>query len=99
MVPMFFIVLPLAYWSMAPGIELDGIMSWVPVTNALLLQQRLMSVRPDPFPWQHVPAVVISLVGCIALGLWLAVRQFQRESVLFREAEQGRGRWSLFGRK
>jgi len=99
MVPMFFLVLPLAYWSMAPGIELDATMSWVPVTNALLLQQRLMSVRQDPFPWQHLPAVVISMVGCISLGLWAAVRQFRRESVLFREAEQGRGRWALFGKK
>ena len=99
MVPMFFLVLPLAYWSMAPGIELDGAMSWVPVTNALLLQQRLMAVRPDPFPWPHVPAVVLSMGACIAAGLWAAVRQFNRESVLFREAEQGRGRWGLFGRK
>ena len=100
MVPMFFLVLPLAYWSMAPGMELDGRMSWVPVTNALLLQQRLMSVRPDPFPWEHVPAVVVSMAGCIALGLWAAVVQFRRESVLFREAEQGgRKGWGLFGRK
>jgi sodium transport system permease protein len=99
MVPMFFVVLPLAYWSMAPGIELDGRMSWVPVTNALLLQQRLMAVRPDPFPWQHVPAVVASLGGCIALALWAAVRQFHRESVLFREAQAGRGRWGLFGKR
>jgi sodium transport system permease protein len=99
MVPMFFLVLPLAYWSMAPGIELDATMSWVPITNALLLQQRLMSVRPDPFPWQHIPAVVISMSGCITLGLWAAVRQFRRESVLFREAEQGRGRWAIFGKK
>jgi sodium transport system permease protein len=99
MVPMFFLVLPLAYWSMAPGIELDGTMSWVPVTNALLVQQRLLSVRPDPFPWQHVPAVVLSMTGCIALALWGAVAQFRREAVLFREAEQGRGRWGLFGRR
>jgi sodium transport system permease protein len=99
MVPMFFIVLPLAYWSMAPGIELDGRMSWVPITNALLLQQRMMSVRPDPFPWQHVPAVVVSLGGCIGLALWATVRQFQRESVLFREAEHAGRRWSLFSRK
>lgn len=99
MVPMFFLVLPLAYWSMAPGIELDARMSWVPVTNALLVQQRLMSVRPDPFPWQHLPAVVVSMAGCIALGLWAAVKQFQRESVLFREAEQAGRRWSVFGRK
>ncbi len=98
MVPMFFLVLPLAYWSMAPGIELDGRMSWVPITNALLVQQRLLSVRPDPFPWQHVPAVVLSMSACIGLALWAAVVQFRREAVLFREAEQGRG-LSLFGRR
>ena len=95
----FFIVLPLAYWSMAPGMELDGVMSWVPVTNALLLQQRLMAVRSDSFPWQHIPAVVISLTACVALALWAAVRQFHRESVLFREAEASGGGWSLFGKK
>lgn len=100
MVPMFFVVLPLGYWSMAPGIELDARMSWVPITNALLLQQRLMAVRPDAFPWQHVPAVVISLTACVGLALYLAVKQFQREAVLFREAEAGGAKkWSLFGRK
>lgn len=100
MVPMFFVVLPLAYWSMAPGIELDARMSWVPVTNACLLQQRLMAVRPDPFPWVHVPAVVISLGVCIAVALSAAVRQFNREAVLFREAEAGGKKgFKLFGRK
>lgn len=99
MVPMFFITLPLAYWSMSPGMELDGTTSWVPVANALLLQQRLMAVRTDPFPWQHVPAVAASLFLCVSLTLWAAVRQFQREGVLFREAEGSGGGWSLFGRK
>jgi sodium transport system permease protein len=101
MVPMFFIVLPLAYWSMAPGMELDGQMSWVPITNALLLQQRLMAVRTDPFPWGHVPAVAISMLGCIGLALFGAVRQFKREAVLFREAETGgrRRKWNLLGKR
>jgi sodium transport system permease protein len=99
MVPLFFVVLPLAYWSMTPGIELDGFTRWVPMANALLLQQRLMSVRPDAFPWQHIPAVFISLTACVALALWAAVRQFHRESVLFREAQGGRRKWSLFGSK
>jgi sodium transport system permease protein len=99
MVPMFFLVLPLAYWSMAPGMELDAATSWAPVTNALLVQQRLLSVRPDPFPWQHVPAVVLSMGACIGLALWAAVQQFRREAVLFREAEQGRGKLGLFGRR
>lgn len=100
MVPLIFLVLPLAYYSMAPGIELDGRTSWVPLTNALLFQQRLMAVRPDPFPWQHVPAVVVSLAGCVAAALGFAVLQFKRESVLFRESQSaGRKGWSLFSRK
>jgi sodium transport system permease protein len=96
MVPMFFVVLPLAYWSMTPGMELNAFSSWVPVGNALLLQQRLLAVRSDPFPWVHLPAVALSLTGCIVAALWAAVRQFHRESVLFREAEAGSRKWSLF---
>jgi sodium transport system permease protein len=92
MVPLFFVALPLSYWSMTPGMELDGFTSWVPVANALLLQQRLMAMRPDPFPWQHLPAVVVSLTLCIAIALRAAIRQFHRESVLFREAEVGNRR-------
>ncbi|VTR90935.1 ABC-type Na+ efflux pump, permease component OS=Singulisphaera acidiphila (strain ATCC BAA-1392 / DSM 18658 / VKM B-2454 / MOB10) GN=Sinac_6077 PE=4 SV=1: ABC2_membrane_2 [Gemmata massiliana] len=100
MVPLFFVVLPLAYWSMTPGIELDGFTRWVPMANALLFQQRLMSVRPDAFPWQHAPAVFGSLSLCVALALFAAVRQFHREGVLFRESEAGgKGGWSLFGKK
>ncbi len=99
MVPLFFVVLPLAYWSMTPGIELDGFTRWVPMANALLFQQRLMSVRPDPFPWQHVPAVFGSLALCVAVALGAAVRQFHREGVLFRDAQGGARKWSLFGRK
>jgi sodium transport system permease protein len=99
MVPMFFVALPLSYLSMSPGMELDAWTSWIPVTNALLLQQRLLGVRSDAFPWQHVPAVAISLSLCIGLALWSAVRQFHRESVLFREAEAGGRKWSFFGRR
>ena len=97
MVPLFFVVLPLAYYSMAPGIELDGLTSWVPLTNALLFQQRLLAVRPDPFPWRHVPAVAVSLAACVAAALALAVLQFNRESVLFREAAGGRRKWKWLG--
>jgi sodium transport system permease protein len=99
MVPLFFVVLPLAYWTFAPGIELDGYTQWIPLANALLFQQRLMSMRPDPFPWQHVPAVFGTLALCVALALWGAVRQFHRESVLFRDAQVTGRKWSLFGRK
>ncbi len=99
MVPLFFVVLPLAYWSMTPGIELDGFTRWVPLANALLFQQRLMSVRQDAFPWQHVPAVFGTLALCVTVALWAAVQQFHRENVLFREAQGAGRKWSLFGKK
>lgn len=100
MVPLFFAALPLAYWSMTPGIELDAFTRWVPMANALLFQQRLMSVRTDPFPWAHAPAVFGTLALCVALALYAAARQFHREGVLFRESEAGgKGGWSLFGKK
>ncbi|MCE9563032.1 MAG: ABC transporter permease subunit [Planctomycetes bacterium] len=99
-VPLFFVGMPLSLWSMSPGLELDAGTSWMPVLNALLLQQRMLAVRTDAFPWQHVPAVFITLAACIGLALWAAVRQFHRESVLFREAEASGGGWSSwFGRK
>jgi sodium transport system permease protein len=99
MVPLFFAALPLSYLSMTPGMELDATTRWIPVANALLFQQRLMSVRPDPFPWQHVPAVFGSLAVCVAVALWAAVRQFHRETVLFRETESKTRTWSWWGRK
>jgi sodium transport system permease protein len=89
MVPLFFVVLPLAYSTFAPGKELDAVTRWIPMANAMLLQQRLMSVRPDPFPWQHVPAVFGTMAACVGLALWAAVYQFHRESVLFRESQGG----------
>jgi sodium transport system permease protein len=43
--------------------------------------------------------VFLSLALCVTLALWAAVRQFHREGVLFREAQGGGRKWSLFGRK
>lgn len=100
MVPLFFVVLPLAYLSMTPGMELNDQNRWMPLANALLFQQRLLSVRPDPFPWQHAPVVFGTLAACVALALFAAIAQFHREGVLFRESQGAAGRkWSLFGKK
>lgn len=100
MVPLFFIVLPLGYLSMTPGIELNGLNRWIPISNALMVQQRLLSVRADAFPWEHIPIVVLVLAASVGAALSAAVYQFHRESVLFREAQTNTGgKWSLFGKK
>ncbi len=93
MVPLFLVLLPLAYWSMSPGNELDGRTCWVPVVNVMLLQQWVLAVRPDPFPYATLPAVALSLGVCVGAALAAAVRQFHRESVLFREVPAVRRRW------
>jgi sodium transport system permease protein len=95
MVPMFLVLLPLAYWSMTPGNELSAHTAWIPVVNVLLLQQRLLATRPDPFPWWTLPVIGASMTLCIALLLGVAIRQFHREEVLFRDAQTPVRRWFL----
>jgi sodium transport system permease protein len=90
LVPLFLVVMPLAFASMMPGTELTVGRALIPITGAMLLQQKLLSVSPDPIPWGMVPVVLASLAFWICLALWAAVWQFHRESVLFRETG-GRG--------
>ena len=85
LVPLFLVVMPLAFASMMPGTELTVGRALIPITGAMLLQQKLLNVSPDPIPWGMVPVVLASLGFWISLALWAAVWQFHRESVLFRE--------------
>ncbi len=87
LVPMFIVTMPLCFWAMAPGIQLDLQRSLIPITGMALLQQRLMSVSPGPLPAIYIVNVLGVLILCSLLAVWWAVRQFHRESVLFREAE------------
>lgn len=84
LMPLILIMMPLAFWSMMPGKELDLANALIPVTGALLLQQKLLSVSGE-IPWFMFVPVLGSLAIYVVLALVLAVRQFQRESVLFRE--------------
>ena len=85
LMPLMLVAMPLAFWGMLPGAELNWGMSFVPVTGAMLLQQKLLAVSPDPIPWIYFLPVLGSHAVAIAVALMLAVFQFQRESVLFRE--------------
>ncbi len=97
LMPLILVAMPLAFWSMKPGAELTAGNALVPVTGALLLQQKLLAVTGDPTPWGMFAPVLGGLAAAVALALWLAVRQFNNETVLFREtgAEKGGG---LLGR-
>src|SRR5262249_4371375 len=67
---------------------LNPFYSLVPVTGVALLMQRLMTVPLSQVPWLYF----IPVLAPIALYSWVALRwaieQFNREEVLFREAER-----------
>jgi sodium transport system permease protein len=85
LMPLLLVTMPLAFWSMSPGAELSPATCWVPVTGAMLLQQRFLSVSPDPVPWEYFAPVLGSLAVWVALAVAFATWQFRREGVLFRE--------------
>lgn len=89
LMPLFLVTMPLIFLTLAPGVELNAFYAMVPVTGvALLLQRLLMASTLEQVPWGYFGPVLapIMLYGWLALR-W-AVSQFQREEVLFREAER-----------
>lgn len=89
LLPLFIVTMPLIFLTLAPGVELNPLYSLVPVTGVALLMQRLMiASTPGQVPWLYFLPVLIP----VAIYSWIALRwavfQFQREEVLFREAER-----------
>jgi sodium transport system permease protein len=87
MTPLYMVSLPLIFLMLAPGIELNLFYSLVPITGAALLLRVLIMGNYDVALRYFLPVLVPTLVYA-AVALRWAVDQFQRESVLFREAEQ-----------
>lgn len=88
LMPLLLLTMPLTLWSMTPGIKMSFLMSVIPITGLSLMLQRLMSPDGESVPFVNGLGVVVSLLVCVYLSLWWASRQFHRESVLFREAQQ-----------
>lgn len=89
LIPLMLGTMPLAFMSMMPGRELTLGTATVPITGAMLFQQKLLSTSADPIPWGMAPIVLGTLAVTVGVALWVAVKQFNRESVLFREAAGG----------
>jgi sodium transport system permease protein len=88
LLPLFLLVMPLCLWSMTPGLKPSLPLSVVPITGLTLLLQRLMSASAERVSVLFGAGVFVSLLTCMTLSLWWAASQFQRENVLFREAER-----------
>lgn len=91
LMPLFLATTPLIVLTLAPGVELNGFYSLVPVTGVALLMQRLMTTPLDKVPWLYFGPVLVPMALYSWLALRWAIEQFKREEVLFREAE----RWEM----
>jgi sodium transport system permease protein len=89
LMPLFLVTMPLIFLTLAPGVELNQFYSMVPVTGVALLLQKLMAVKtPENGLWSYFIPVLTPMVVYSWLALRWAIEQFQREEVLFREAER-----------
>ena len=79
--PLIFIVVLPAIAAMIPTIELDPKLALVPVLNVSLLCKELVI---GTYHWNYIAMIFASTCVYAAAALFLAVKMFQRESVLFR---------------
>ena len=67
--------------SMLPGIELNAGLALVPIVNVSLIARELFT---GSYHWNYIGLVFAVTAVYAAASLWLAMKMFQRESVLFR---------------
>ncbi|HWZ98571.1 MAG TPA: ABC transporter permease [Candidatus Dormibacteraeota bacterium] len=77
---MFFVIIP-AIAAMLPGVDLNAKLALVPILNVSLLCKELVI---GTYHWTLIAIIFISTCAYAAVALFLAVKMFQRESVLFR---------------
>lgn len=87
--PLLLVTLGLTMFCLSPGVELTPLYSVMPVAGvALLLKGLLLSPLHAGSLYLYAIPVLLTSVGYSALALWWAIEQFNREEVLFREAER-----------
>jgi sodium transport system permease protein len=79
--PMMFLVIFPAMGSFIPGVELNAGMALIPVLNISLLARELFAGQ---YPWNLIAVIFFSTSLYAAAAIYFAVRQFQREEVIFR---------------
>jgi sodium transport system permease protein len=77
---MFLVVIPAAAATL-PGVDLTLKLAIVPLLNVSLLCKELVT---GEFHWNYIALIFASTCVYAAGALFLAVKMFQRESVLFR---------------
>jgi sodium transport system permease protein len=86
--PLLMFTLGLTVFCLSPGMELTPFYSVMPIAGvALLLKSLLLNPGESMLYWYAIPVLATS-IGYSLIALWWAIDQFQREDVLFREAER-----------
>jgi sodium transport system permease protein len=79
--PMTFIVVIPAVASLLPGVELTPKLALLPILSTSLVCKEIVA---GTFHWNYILLILLSSSVYAAGALFLAVKMFQRESVLFR---------------
>lgn len=87
MMPVFLFIMPLATLPMLPDVKMSLGYSLIPISG-MVLMLRLLIEGDYAQVWPYVLPVTAVTLGCGGVALKWAVEQFNREAVLFREAEQ-----------
>jgi sodium transport system permease protein len=79
--PITFVAVIPAIASVMPGVELTPKLALVPILNTSLVCKEIMT---GTYHWSSIGIIFASTCAYAAVALFLAVKTFQRESVLFR---------------
>ncbi len=79
--PIMFVVIIPAIAAMLPGVDLNPKLALVPILNVSLLCKELVI---GTYHWNYIAIIFVSTCVYAAAALFLAVKMFQREEVLFR---------------
>ena len=79
--PMTIVIVIPAIAAMLPGVELTSKLALVPILNVSLLCKELVT---GTYHWNFIALIFLSTCVYAAVALFLAIKMFQRESVLFR---------------
>lgn len=79
--PMMFVVIIPAVASLLPGVELNARLAVVPILNTSLVCKEIVS---GTYHWNYIALIFASTCVYAAAAMFIAVKMFQREDVLFR---------------
>jgi sodium transport system permease protein len=79
--PMTFVIIIPAVASLLPGVELNGRLALVPILSTSLVCKDIVS---GTYHWNYIALIFASTCVYAAAALFIAVKMFQREDVLFR---------------